>query len=793
MDCLTQDEALALVSGTAREPERLREHADTCPTCHALLAEAALALAEDDESPLLAADASSMAPLGRGSVLLDRFVILDRLGRGGMGTVWLAHDNRLRREVALKFVGGDRAEREARLLAAVEHPNVVAIHDLVPSERGLVLAMEYIEGVPIDRWAGRRALRRARRPSPGECHRRLVELAEALVAVHERGLVHGDVKPDNALIDRRGRTRLIDFGLASDQTGGGLGGTSRYLAPERLAIPGGRPTIASDLYALAATWIEVLIGERPAPSTPWTELLPRLPWALRRPLGRALAPDPRDRFADVAGFLGQIRVRRRVPALLALGLACVIGVATLDILERVETARVESCVAELWSGGPRLPTQADLTQTRREVDARVAPELIANLERARQQTSERIQPWRDRFDEAALLACTEPEPRASVRRLCLIDERERVDMLRIEILEGRVDARRMLALDWLEARAQSFPCLDQTRLGAAAPYLESLTLRQLGALRPLLHHDVLLAHLRPLGPSETLVHLEFNAALAAYARREVDVAWSAYERMVVLARRVGPSYREADGLWGLATLALRERSDPRLARVFMRMATGSIPELSSAGHRFYEEGLATELAWLEGDAEATLMAADRALASHDGLNSYPAPQVALAGLALLELGRLDEAERRFEELLALRQRQVPPRPERIAGALHNLALVALAKEEYERAGVLLDEALRLRIEVLGEDHPDVARVRLTRARWAGLAQFETTALEEGEAALDRLAFHLGPGHLEVEQGHRALAELALHLAEFEAAHHHRALADTLRAAKGLALPGWAPL
>lgn len=115
MDRLTQDEVLAPVWGTAREPERLREHADTCPTCHARPAESALALAEEDESPLLAADASSMAPLGRGSLLLHRLVIPDRSGHGGMETVWLAHDNRRRREVALKFVDGADVSR-ARLI-----------------------------------------------------------------------------------------------------------------------------------------------------------------------------------------------------------------------------------------------------------------------------------------------------------------------------------------------------------------------------------------------------------------------------------------------------------------------------------------------------------------------------------------------------------------------------------------------------------------------------------------------------------------------------------------------------
>jgi len=784
VSCLSPEDALKLLRGELEGAEEARAHADGCPRCHAIIAETALTFFEDDEPKddevVDGAGADTTSRLKRGTVLADRFVILDALGQGGMGEVLLAHDNVLRREVAIKVVRSGTAEREARLLAAVKHPHVVAIHDLVSTTHGLVIAMEYVEGESLDRWSRDRRGR--------DVDARLFELGEALVAVHAAGLVHGDIKPSNVLVDEQRKTRLIDFGLASDDSADGRGGTALYLAPERLNAAVG-PTAASDLWALAATWVESRTKARPTEPSGFFALTARLPLALRAPLRRALATDPAARFATVLSFLKATRRRRRVLLAVTVGVSLLLASAAVVIAGRVEADRTETCVAELTGEAPSLPNMTDVISSIRLPrdlgSADLGDALFAAVDSAR----DGFFRWREHFEQAARLACTEPAPLAGHRRLCLVDERQRVAILKTEMLDGRVDARRLLLLDWIRLRAVTFPCLDETRLGDPGPLLESLLLRQLGALRTSLGKTAVLGHLRRLGPSEMLGLLELEEAVSAYARRDIEAAWRGYEQVLAVARVAGPTYREADALWGLATLAIRERSDPSLARLFMRLAPLSTPGFGELGHRVYRDSLEMELAWLEGDAERTLEAADRAIAAQQALNSYPAPALALSGLALLELGEVDAAERRFNELLTWREQQVPQRPERIAGAKHNLALVALARRDWDKAGGLLDEALQLRLGALSDDHPDVARVRITRARWAAEAKSDPNALLDGEAALDTLTRHIGAGHAEVARGHDTLADVARRLGELEAAHRHHHTAKILSAVKGLGGPG----
>ena len=201
-----------------------------------------------------------------------RYTLVREIGRGGMGSVWLARDEVLGRSVALKRIGLpggavpelDRAEREARLAAQLSHPHVVAVFNLLvdPETQVQWLVMEHVDGTNLSQ------LVREEGPlAPDDAAPLLGQVADALVAAHAVGIAHRDVKPSNILVDRRRRAMLTDFGIARTaadpaltQTGL-LTGSPAYLAPE---VAGGeRGDQSADVWSLGATIFHVLAGRPP--------------------------------------------------------------------------------------------------------------------------------------------------------------------------------------------------------------------------------------------------------------------------------------------------------------------------------------------------------------------------------------------------------------------------------------------------------------------------------------------------------------------------------------------------
>ncbi|MFZ2493007.1 MAG: serine/threonine-protein kinase [Thermoanaerobaculia bacterium] len=208
---------------------------------------------------------------------ISGYRLLSQLGEGGMGTVYLAEETALGRRVAIKIIGRrvvddarskTRFAREARTLATIEHPNVVRVYSYGEAGGQPYLAMEFVEGETLGDRLGRDGSM-----SVDETLRMLRQIVEALEAAWEQHVVHRDIKPSNVLIDRRGRVRVADFGLAkpidvrSDSpehslTEAGLVvGTPHYLAPEQAQ---GLPTDhRSDIYSLGLLFYQMLTGKRP--------------------------------------------------------------------------------------------------------------------------------------------------------------------------------------------------------------------------------------------------------------------------------------------------------------------------------------------------------------------------------------------------------------------------------------------------------------------------------------------------------------------------------------------------
>lgn len=266
----------------------------------------------------------TLDPTGDGDPrFIGPYRVVGELGRGGMGDVLEAWDPRLERVVALKLIRLDRRDaarararfwREARALAAVSHPNVVAVHDIGETEEGaLYLAMARVDGVGLERLVDRPW-------SPAAAFRLGERLAAALGAAHGAGLVHRDLKPSNVIIDRAGEPRLLDFGLArrgdgeGELTGdGAVIGTPAFMAPEQ--IDGREVGPPADVWAFGVLLCRVLTGVHPfaresrAAMTAAILAGARAPLATARPdvppvlfdiVARCLAPDPTARYPDGA-------------------------------------------------------------------------------------------------------------------------------------------------------------------------------------------------------------------------------------------------------------------------------------------------------------------------------------------------------------------------------------------------------------------------------------------------------------------------------------------------------------
>ncbi|MEA2298650.1 MAG: eukaryotic-like serine/threonine-protein kinase [Solirubrobacteraceae bacterium] len=260
---------------------------------------------------------------------LSRYRDIERIGAGGMATVTLAEDTMLRRRVALKRVhaGGDaqaipRLRREALVGASLSHPNLVSIYDVEIGEDGdLVIVMEYIEGETL-----RDAIDRAGGLPPAFAVEVLSGVAAALDTIHERGIVHRDVKPANILLGREGAIKLADLGIAvaADRTqitnAGVILGTFSYMAPEQLE--GSAATPAVDVYALAVVAYEMLSGEKARPQTNPVALAHAIAtrpppdlcaaWAKAPPaaaavLMRGMAADPGDRPRSAGELVERLR------------------------------------------------------------------------------------------------------------------------------------------------------------------------------------------------------------------------------------------------------------------------------------------------------------------------------------------------------------------------------------------------------------------------------------------------------------------------------------------------------
>jgi tetratricopeptide (TPR) repeat protein len=395
LSCPDESTLLAFLDGRLSQSAlaSVDAHLVACAACRDLVAAVApVVLAEGSRIAvpahvvaLTAEPPGPSAPLARGATV-GRYVILDLVGRGGMGDVYAAYDPELDRRIALKLLHGgaggeERARSQARLLkeakaiARLSHPSIVVVHDAGTIGDRVFIAMEFVEGRTLAAWLGGK-------PRPwAEIRALFLAAGRGLAAAHAARIVHRDFKPQNVMVTPDGSVRVMDFGLASESTGeggepepapagapehadfsraaplaltrtGALLGTPAYMAPEQFL--GQRADERTDQFAFCVSLYEALHGERPFPGDSVPALAAsvtagkvrdpnpraRPPTWLRKIVLRGLRAKREERFPTLATLLAALErdpVRRRRRVLLGIGLTAVLlagGALAQRTLER---------------------------------------------------------------------------------------------------------------------------------------------------------------------------------------------------------------------------------------------------------------------------------------------------------------------------------------------------------------------------------------------------------------------------------------------------------------------------
>ncbi len=280
---------------------------------------------ESSWAAIPAADGASSQTLTMG-----RYEVWQRLGEGAFGVVYLAHDPKLQRLVALKVPSHkwlDSPHRrechlqEARAAAQLKHPGLVSVYDVQEEEARFFIVQEYIDGPHLGAWC------QTAQPTSRQIVERMIEIAEAIGYAHQRNLVHRDLKPQNILVDSEGHAHVADFGLALDERvqrlrQGEVAGTAPYMSPEQVRGETHRLDGRSDLWSLGVILYELLTGRRPFAGSSWPEisseitdrdpkplrmLRPEISAELERIVLRCLAKRTTERYGSAAELVEDLR------------------------------------------------------------------------------------------------------------------------------------------------------------------------------------------------------------------------------------------------------------------------------------------------------------------------------------------------------------------------------------------------------------------------------------------------------------------------------------------------------
>ena len=778
--CPSENELLAFVGGESAGA--LETHLASCERCRVAVA----LLLSQTHGPR-----GVRGVLNRGESV-GRYVVLELVGEGAMGRVYAAYDPVLDRKVALKLIHGiadgpeaqERLLREAKSLARVAHPNLVAVHDAGEFEGSVFIAMEFVDGVTLRAW------RAAQSHDVEEILSVFLQAGRGLAAAHEAGLVHRDFKPENVLVGHDGRVRVSDFGLARltagpvDSAGkkplspsevegrnatpvspdlartAGLVGTPAYMAPEQLA---GRPVDArADQFAFCVALHEALAGARPF-STNTLELVAKgapaangAPARVQRALSRGLSAQPDARFESLPALLQALEPRRnqRVVA----GAAAAVAVAALVIGFGVGARRSE---AALCSTGPGRVAAVLTTERRANLSQHFAslggaPLFARSLSALDAYGTQWAALHRDAC-EATRVHGDQPDQLLAARMACLDRRLTELDGV-LGVLATTDAASLPRAPDAVSALTPLAVCNDARALLAATPRPDN---PQLAERVTQIERELARAtSLKEAGRFREGLPLATAAALEAHA-----VGWAPLEAEALWLRG---ELTDGDGEPAAAEPMLRDAWARSLAARDDRRATLSAVSLSFVLSELNRMKDAEEWAW-QG---STVLA--RAGADFD-LEARLATQ---EGHLLYAKADFPGAEVRYRRAFELRRDNQGQGHPMTATMLANVANTLGAQGHFEDAVKLLREAAAVLDQNLGPSHPKVGQAHNAIAEQLLNLGRAAEALPEIDAVLGPQERALGPGNKYVARllSNKAAALLRLHRVD-------EALALSERAAK----------
>jgi tetratricopeptide (TPR) repeat protein len=706
--------------------------------------------------------------LERGT-LVGRYVILDVIGEGGMGVVYAAFDPELDRKVALKLMqarptagstGGEQAYllREAQALARLAHPNVIAVHDVGSLSRDRVfIAMELVDGETLRAWLGAKRTWR-------EALAALLGAGAGLAAAHAAGLVHRDFKPENVLVGKDGRVRVMDFGLArldpeqddnvtartsdlhieaksplsESLTGfGKVVGTPAYMAPE---IYEGHPADArSDQFAFGVALYEALYRTRPydklelqrrEAKKPKAPPASSVPARVQRAVLRAVSVDARQRFRSMDELLAALTIdhgARRRNAVLggAVALAALAAGGGALAWSRHDAAQVctgaEHQLAGVWDANKRATVKGAFLATNEPFAAQSFDGVAHALDRY---ASDWTGAWVETC-EATKKRGEQTEVVMQLRQACLGQRLEGLRALThlLETAEGNLVEQGDKAVWSLDAIA---PCSNVTRLLAPGlpPPDKLLDIKRVEAQLATARADVIAGRMLPaltatrhaveqgkqLAYDPILSEALFlqGSALLGVGNREDGVAsigdavWAA-----VRGRR--------DDIVALASFAAAMATsdmagDPARARVWLGLGIAASSRVgidhAMEYRRYLTEGMVAAQA---GDHVAAVAAHEKAVAIAEQAQGHDNPALwadeQMLATTLSRASSYGRAAQHYERALALREQTVGRDHAEIALILSNLGAAYQHVGDRKKARAAFERALDIRERAYGKNSP----------------------------------------------------------------------------------------
>ena len=750
---------------------------------------------------------------------IGRYLIVDLLGQGGMGSVYAAYDPELDRRVAIKLLrthartqGGRRLEREARALARLSHPNVVQVHDAGVHQGDVFVAMELVAGTSLAEWRAQK-----NEPHWREILDMYIAAAHGLAAAHDKGLVHRDIKPDNILLGEDGRVRVADFGLVTTEAAeesathvtlpmvglaqgkraptdhdeerltavGALVGTLAYMAPEQ--HQGDEVTAAADQYSLCVSLYESLYGHLPfrinhgrgqlqhmleqklsADTRPQRDDLGVPRWLLAV-LQRGLSPHPADRYPSMLELIGalqedhSVRYRMLTRALLLVALMASVALATAlgwtnhdqTQLEESKCATFDRDLQGVWDPQVRQAVQTAFMSTKSDHAGSTYTRVAGILDQYA--TS-----WATTSQEA----CEATHVRGTQTIATLERRSYCLEQLRLQLaattglFAGATDG---AVLDRAIDSAHGLPpierCNDLESLGQRAPLPGDAASRR--RIR---------AGEKQLAAVETLHRVgRYQEAATQGTQLLTALADLDYAPLVAKVGHAVALAESKQGEYQRAATLLRES-----IRLFAEAGDASQVALA-ASSLLYAVGVGQKR-YAEARAMVEWVRATVALADDDDVRSVAMDRL---GALFDDLGEYQLARQHHERAVELGEQLHGPDHRSLATPLFNLAVVHYRLGDFERALATNQRALDIREATLGLGHPNLASSYNNIGDLMMVVGRYREALELHERARLTWQRALGPEHPFLAISLSNAAKVLRHLERDEEAFDHDQRARTL--------------